>query len=337
MVHTPAISTARQVLPRFGLPSDCEIAFVKYRENHVFRVATAGDEFALRLHRPGYRSAAEIASEIELLESLHAAGLSAPVPLFTHDGDPLATIPCWDGRERHVSMQRWMPAAGPLGDSASYFVGGAEADPALLYALGRTTALHHEQAILRGRPAGFVRPPWNHDGLSGPSPLWGDPSKLRTLSEADATLIRATAMHLHERLAAASVDRHSYGVIHADLTFENVLVRGTGASAEIVFIDFDDFGEGWFLFDLATPLFWLRPHPRYEVYEAALFGGYESVRPLGPAFDDLWDSLVLARGLTYLGWAADRPGDPASDFAEAHLSPWLLDAARHYSEHRSIA
>lgn len=331
------MTAAQQVLPRFGLPSDSRVTFVKYRENHVFHVAADnGDEFALRFHRPGYRSAAQIASEVELLESLDMVGLPAPVPVFTVDGDPVATVLCWDGLERHVSVQRWVSRTVPLGESASFFLGETEPDPALLYALGRTTALHHEHAILRGRPDDFSRPPWNHDGLTGTAAMWGDASRLRTLSEKEAALIHTTSWRLHEHLATASIDRASYGVIHADLTFENVLVRGAGISAEIVFIDFDDCGEGWFLFDLATPLFWLRPHPRYAVFEAALLEGYEAVRPLGPAFHELWDPLLLARGLSYLGWAADRPGDPASDFAETHIAPWVLGAARSYTEKRTI-
>ena len=337
MDHSAAAATARAVLPTFGIGTDSDVTFVKYRENHVFRVDTsAGDSYALRLHRPEYRTTAEIASEVELLESLDMAGLSVPTPVFTRNGEPLATVECWDGRLRHVSVQHWHREARPLGDSSEFFLGTADPDPALLYALGRTAALHHEHAAGRALPPGFDRRPWNHEGLTGTAPLWGDPARLGCLSAGDADLLRAAGTRLYGRLSEASVTHGEYGVIHADLTFENVLVRGEssdgsdGSDAEIILIDFDDFGEGWFIFDLATPLFWLTPHPRYRAFETAVLEGYESVRPLGVAFDELWESLLLARGLTYLGWAADRPGDPASEFAADHLTPWLLEAAARY-------
>ena len=45
---------------------------------------------------------------------------------------------------------------------------------------------------------------------------------------------------------------------------------------QMVLIDFDDFGEGWHLFDLATVLFFFQPHPLYDNYREALLEGYGS-------------------------------------------------------------
>ena len=36
---------------------------------------------------------------------------------------------------------------------------------------------------------------------------------------------------------------------------------------------------------------------------------------------------MLARGMTYLGWAAARPGDPASAFISTELAPWVCETA----------
>lgn len=55
-----------------------------------------------------------------------------------------------------------------------------------------------------------------------------------------------------------------YGVLHADLTPENVLVQ----DGRLLVIDFDDFGAGWYLFDLTAALVFFVPHPRYSAVRA---------------------------------------------------------------------
>jgi hypothetical protein len=46
----------------------------------------------------------------------------------------------------------------------------------------------------------------------------------------------------------------------------------------------------------------------------------------------LWRPMLLARGLNYLGWAADRPGDETSDFVLEHVRPLVVDLAAEYVE-----
>jgi Ser/Thr protein kinase RdoA (MazF antagonist) len=128
-------------------------------------------------------------------------------------------------------------------------------------------------------------------------------------------------------IEALGRDRSVFGAIHADMTFENVLATGNG----LVIIDFDDFGEGWFGFDIATALFFATPHPNFAILAEAFLRGYESVRELDPAVGGALDAFLIARGMSYLGWAADRPGDPASDFAESRLAPWVVEAAKRFT------
>ena len=42
-----------------------ETVLIAQRENSVFRVSTGSATYAMRLHCPGYQSAAEILSEVE--------------------------------------------------------------------------------------------------------------------------------------------------------------------------------------------------------------------------------------------------------------------------------
>ena len=95
------------------------------------------------------------------------------------------------------------------------------------------------------------------------------------------------------------------GLIHADLVRENMLVQGD----TVRFIDFDDSGFGYRIFDLATALLQNINEPDYAELQAALCEGYAERRSL-PDIGLLPLFLVL-RALTYVGWAADRMSEPA--------------------------
>ena len=95
-----------------------------------------------------------------------------------------------------------------------------------------------------------------------------------------------------------------YGLVHADLVNENVLVNGP----QVHFIDFDDSGFGYRLFDLATTLYKAVDEPDFPDLQAALLQGYATQRPqldltLLPLF-------ITLRSLTYLGWIAARIDEP---------------------------
>ena len=87
---------------------------------------------------------------------------------------------------------------------------------------------------------------------------------------------------------------------------ENIFVR----KGAVAFIDFDDCGFGFRLFDLATTLLRNRREPDYSVFRHALLEGYAAIRPQArPAFSHL-PLFLLLRALTYIGWAAARPDLP---------------------------
>ena len=96
---------------------------------------------------------------------------------------------------------------------------------------------------------------------------------------------------------------------------------------ELVVIDFDDFGDGWYLFDLATPLFFFQGHPDYAAFRASLLEGYRAERPLSEAEERLLDLFLVARGYTYLGWAATRPETDTAAFLIAEIVPLVVRLA----------
>ena len=103
------------------------IELVKYRENAVFSVRAAdGSRYAMRVHRPGYRSDAHIRSEIAWMRALAEAGVRTPEVVDTRDGDVLARVEAVGVPEpRYCDLSRWIDGAqlGRLED-------GVAGDPA---------------------------------------------------------------------------------------------------------------------------------------------------------------------------------------------------------------
>jgi len=318
--NAPAL--ARLALPHFGIPADAPLEFVKIRENCVFRVLDADGPVALRLHRPGYRAPHEIVAESEFIEALGAEGVPVADLLRTTSGEHTVTVEV-DGLEVVVDAQRWVMAAGQLGDTDSAWSGTASLTAADFETLGALAAQLHQASETVSRTRRFARAPWDREGLVGAKPLWGDPRLAPGLSPEQTTIIDASITAVDHLLRDYGTDPSVYGAIHADFTPENILTGDQG----YVLIDFDDFGDGWYLFDLATALFFYQRHARYREMADALLVGYRGVRSLRPEDEALMDAFMFIRGLTYLGWAATRPETDTAAFIAEELVPMIVDQA----------
>ncbi|MBT2522553.1 phosphotransferase enzyme family protein [Arthrobacter sp. ISL-28] len=314
----------REALSHFGIDAGARITFIKQRENQVFRVESDGQDFAVRIHRPGYRTAEEIECEAHHLRALRDAQLLVPDPVESEFG--VFALPVGSNQQL-VSVQRWLPGALPIADSFEVFTGTGSLDERHVSELGSVMARHHLHAESAPTRKDFSRPAWDADGLFGPRALWGDAAGLRTLTPEDRLVLSEAVSAASLKIQALGKDPSVFGPIHADMTFENVLATDEG----LAIIDFDDFGEGWFAFDIATALFFATPSPQYPALERAFLEGYQQVRRLEASVLAAMDAFLLARGLTYLGWAADRPENPASEFAAAQLCPWVMSAAKKYA------
>jgi len=272
------------------------VRFIAGRENRVYRVSTPQGDFALRLKRPGYRSDAELLAELQWLEAMHAAGVKVPRPQPALSGSLLETIDA-----QRVDLIGWLPGT-PLGRSRAPL---ALADaPGVFRKLGAAMAELHEACDSWIKPAGFERCAWDIEGLVGENPVWGafwKNPKLDAETRALFETFRDIARKDLDRLAEGL----DYGLIHADLVRENVLVDGQ----QLRMIDFDDGGWGFRLFDVATALFKNRQEPGYDTLKTALLAGYRSRRSLDTTALDLF---VALRAVSYVGWIVPRIDEDGS-------------------------
>ena len=160
---------------------------------------------------------------------------------------------------------------------------------------------------------------WDAPGLIGEQPLWGRFWELAALSPGQKSLIERARQAIADGLAAYPAGPDRYGLIHADLVPENLLIDGN----RVRVIDFDDAGFGWHLFELATSLYFITGDSRYPTARDALIRGYRSERALPDAALESLPLFLAARGTSYLGWVHTRQGSGAA----LELTPFLIERA----------
>lgn len=322
-----AVELVRDACPAFAIDPDSQIEFVKYRENVVFRVVDGTATYVMRIHRHNHRTDAQIHTETRYLQFLFNAGLAVSEVVPTVEGELYTKVTDAKGRDYQVDVQYWVPESAPLGDCGDAWAGKDNPRPESFTELGEICGKFHAISQRTGRLSGFSRDPWDLDGLVGREPLWGDPRRLAA-NESHRALIDVAMQNIRRQLEELGTGPEVYGVIHADFTPENVLL----SPGQLTIIDFDDFGEGWWLFDLATVLFWYHRHPRAAQYREALLSGYQQHFSAPEGADQTLDALILARGLTYLGWAADRPENDTSAFIRTEVLPVVLGLCRDFNQ-----
>ncbi len=309
---------ARAALAHWQLPEQ-RPELIQHRENTVFRVTDArGDRFALRVHRPDYHSDSALKSELDWMKHLSLGGVSVPSPAASADGRLTVPVSGPDGVERQVDLLTWLDGE-PLGATGKPFRQSTDDLKVVFRTIGRNMADMHNRSDSWQRPADFDRHAWNLEGLVGEDPFWGRFWELEELTSGQRDLLVTVRELLRAKLQQLAGSRLDYGLIHADLVRENILVSGD----TIHFIDFDDAGFGWRLFDIATTLSKNTAEPDYSSIRDALIDGYREQRSISNEELQQLPLFMAARSLTYLGWIRDRRCEPGA----RDRIPRLIDQA----------
>jgi Ser/Thr protein kinase RdoA (MazF antagonist) len=273
-----------RALPLYGLPPETALTLLNRSENETWR---AGD-LILRLHRPGYHTRTEIASELDWLTALQdLPGLRAVRPVAGRDG----MVTQIDGR----FVVGFAPIAGkellPGDDLSRWFA-----------PLGEITARLHIQARGWTPPPGFTRKRWDVDTILGPQPHWGDWRQAPGLDAVGKALLDRATAALGRDLGGYGTGPNVFGLIHADLRLANLMVDDQGLTA----IDFDDCGFGWWVYDLASALSFIETDPRLPDLIARWCEGYARIAPLGAEDRAMIPAMILLRRVLLTAWLATR-------------------------------
>ena len=149
---------------------------------------------------------------------------------------------------------------------------------------------HHSQQFTP--PEGFERPKWDEDGLLGSFPL-DLPIESEAFTPSNRKVLNLAALEIRERLAKLGQNAESFGLIHGDLHFNNCKFdRG-----KIQVFDFDDCAWGYYLYDLAVNLYYLRQQENFSALQTSLFEGYQTSRSLSEQHEFYIEAMIAARRL----------------------------------------
>ncbi|AWM78282.1 phosphotransferase enzyme family protein [Phenylobacterium parvum] len=311
-VFLPAAREAAKAFP----VEDPQLSLVTVSENVTFRLTDGrtGEDWVLRLHRPGYNSEAELEAERVWTSALREAGLAAPEPLHARDGrafTPQAVA--GTGEVRLVGVTRWIE--GEVLDDFLESPDRTGERPLWFRRLGALVARTHLQSEAWTPPPGFARTRLDADGLMGPAPRWGPFWDHAALGPEDRDLAIQARDVLHARLSALPLEPSVFGMIHADLHPGNLLVR----DGDLAIIDFDDAAFGWRMYDIAVALTHQQASQDFAAVRDAFLAGYRQVRDLPETEAAQLSDFLLVRDLVQLGWLHERPEIETGDWLPARV------------------
>ncbi len=325
---------ARNALQAWRL-ADAGLDLIKYRENAVFAVdARAGEHgdgselrYVLRVHRPRYRSDDDLRSEAAWTRALAAAGVETAAMLQTTDGDILSVAEAAAVPEpRQCDLMAWVDgeALGSLEHGVKLGDTGIEEN---YRRVGEIAARIHEHGLSWEKPSWFSRPRWDVDALLGDDPIFGRFWELDLLDQSQLAPLQRARELARERLDELGPPDL---LIHGDAMPDNLLVSGD----RVRVIDFDDCGWSWAGLELATSVFPLLLAGGFDAGLRGFLSGYQSVREFPAEQVDALPHLLMARGLSYLGWPVGRPEiESARQFAPLASVAMVEMAKKYLAEH----
>lgn len=309
----------RAALPLWDIDRNSALSLLKLRENAVYAVTNRAEneKLVVRVHRAGYHTDAELRSEWQWITGLREYGVLTPELHCSRNGRMFEIVESPGVPEpRQVDIVGWIEGE-QLGSVEQGLEGSPEEIRTCFETLGSTMARMHNHAQRWQAPEGFTRHAWDVDGLTGEQPFWGCFWELPALNASQQDTMLKVRDKLRAELTNLGTAPDRYGLIHADLVFENIL---TGADGFRV-IDFDDCGYGWHLFDIATSIIFLHGTRHFAMAKEALVTGYRQIRPLTDEHLAWFPLLLMARATTYLGWMHTRSETETA----REMTPYIIE------------
>jgi Ser/Thr protein kinase RdoA (MazF antagonist) len=331
---------AREALRAYGCPADTPVDLLNVSENATFLVPDpdAGPS-VLRVHRLGYHTEQEIASELAWMDALRAeAGVRTPRVLAAADGRRVVTVAERGGAARHCVRFEFLPgtepgtgpgtgpAHGPADGPASGT--GPEGTRANSHFadLGEITARMHRHARQWRRPGWFTRFHWDYPAAFGDGARWGRWQDGIGVGPPERQVLGRLADKLEARLAAFGTGAARYGLVHADTRLANLLVHDGSVSV----IDFDDSGFSWYLYDLATSVSFFEHSPQVPGLVDSWLEGYRRVGQLSAEDEaEIW-TFILYRRLLLTAWIGSHRGVDIATELGAGYTRGSCDLAESY-------
>lgn len=309
-----------QALAHWGL-EDADTKLLSLSENATYLVRAAGEDepYVLRLHRPGFRSGANVRSEIVWLEALITGGVVDTAEVIpTLAGDGCCTFVNPDGIEQYAVLFRFLEGHEPLDEGLSR----------VIERIGAVAAHLHNHAKSWELPADFERVRWHTESIIGAECSWGDWRRVPEVDAETRAVLEAVEIKIRTEMAEYGMTAGNYGLIHGDLRSSNLLIDDSGS---VKVIDFDDCGFGWYLYDMACTFSFEEASPELTSWVYSWLKGY---RPAGGPIRDAefvyLPAMIMARRLLLIAWTEQRRETPYAQEIRKTYVKETLPIARAY-------
>ena len=280
---------AHAALEKFGF-NQYQLTFLQHLVNTTFRLDCDQGRYLVRIHRARGRTA--VASELAWLEALaHETTLPVQIPQRSLDGKMIVVEEQIGVPEPYpITVLSWLEGQILPQDRRS---------PHHFYRLGRLVAKLHHHAQHWTPPFELNRPVYDSTSVLGTDNVFGaDGVPYKELLED----VRNDLQTLHERVQVVEQrlgkNPSQFGLIHSDLSFGNVLFTAD----EVLPIDFDDCGFGYYLYDLAVILAGPWEKPGFQQRREALLQGYREICELPNDYLSLIPTFMAMRASSLGQW-----------------------------------
>lgn len=272
-------------------PQNIRSCRLHYRSIHdTYIVKSDRDVFYFKVYRYGFRSVADIQTEIDWLNHLKACGVRATEPVARRDGAYIIAFDTLQGTRYGVlyrsvgtlSFDDVVETDGLNQKLGAYLAAVHGAWDSAAYAPGRST-LDVES---------FIEAPMQHiREFAGLYPF-------------DLDFLEQVASKTKQKIAALAQEAPEYGICHGDFYGGNI--RFDDADTPVLY-DFDFSGYGWRAYDIslyASPMSWGVDAERMlkrERRKAAFLDGYAKIRALSGEEEKTIDLFTPFRRIFNIG------------------------------------
>jgi Ser/Thr protein kinase RdoA (MazF antagonist) len=251
-----------------------------------------------RIYRTSHRTLDEIKAEIELLLHLKKKGRGVAAPVTDSGGSYIQEFEAAEGI-RYGVMFAYADGKSPMEmDSSQYAIVGKE--------LG---LLHLEMGAIKLK---YPRKRYSIETMIE-DPVKRLKPAFKEFPEGHRFL-KKTGEAVSEKLLALNPSKFAYGYCHTDVHLKNLHFNEANV---MTLFDFDFFGEGWLVNDLAgfhCHYMWHRPLEGEESSWNAFLTAYRSVRPLSAEEEAAIPYLGFAWWTFYLGFQFEAFDDWSNTF-----------------------